>query len=79
VKVDPWNDEIEMLNSKPVGSVAEQEKMPFEITPFVLYLTRQTSGTPSETPAGAVSPAPASQAVPNAAQPGSFVLVPAKP
>jgi hypothetical protein len=80
VKVDPWNDQIEMLKSKPVGSVAEQEKMPFEITPFMLYLTRETSGTPSEAPAGAVSPAPASQAAPNVTQPGgSFVLVPAKP
>jgi hypothetical protein len=54
--------------------------MPFEITPFMLYLTRETSGTPSEAPAGAVSPAPASQAAPNATQPGaSFVLVPVKP
>jgi hypothetical protein len=54
--------------------------MPFEITPFMLYLTRETSGTPSETPAGTVSPAPATQAVPNATQPGaSFVLVPVKP
>ena len=38
-----------MLNSKPVGQVAEQEKMPFEVTPFVLYLTR-ASKTPTETP-----------------------------
>ena len=29
-----------MLKSKPVGTVAEREKMPFEVTPFVLYLTR---------------------------------------
>jgi len=30
-----------MLKSKPVGTVAEAEKKPFEVTPFVLYLTRQ--------------------------------------
>jgi peptidase M48-like protein len=43
VKMDPWSDKLEMLKAKPVGTVAEREKMPFEVTPFVLYLTRQTS------------------------------------
>jgi hypothetical protein len=41
IKIEPWNDHLQMLKSKPVGTVAESEKMPFEITPFVLYLTRQ--------------------------------------
>jgi Peptidase family M48 len=40
IKVDPWTDELQMLKSKPVGQVAENEKMPFQVTPFVLYLTR---------------------------------------
>jgi hypothetical protein len=40
IKVDPWSDHLDLLKAKPVGSVAEREKMPFEITPFVLYLTR---------------------------------------
>ncbi len=39
--MDPWNDKLEMLKAKPVGSVAEREKMPFEVTPFMLYLTRE--------------------------------------
>jgi hypothetical protein len=43
VKMDPWSDKLEMLKSKPVGTVAEREKMPFEVTPFMLYLTRQTN------------------------------------
>ncbi|MGH7973182.1 MAG: M48 family metalloprotease, partial [Limisphaerales bacterium] len=47
VKVDPWNDDLEMLKSKPVGSVAEREKMPFEVTPFVLYLSREPQGATS--------------------------------
>jgi len=54
VKVDPWDDSLEMLKSKPVGAVAEQEKMPFEVTPFILYLTRQGDHTQGES-AGAVS------------------------
>jgi hypothetical protein len=40
VKLDPWVDRLELLKSKPVGMVAEREKMPFEVTPFMPYLTR---------------------------------------
>ena len=29
-----------MLKAKPVSIVAEREKMPFEVTPFILYLSR---------------------------------------
>jgi hypothetical protein len=51
VKMDPWSDKLEMLKAKPiVGQVAERERMPFEITPFMLYLTRETS-------AAAIAPA----------------------
>jgi hypothetical protein len=54
VKVDPWNDELQLLKSKPTGDVAEYEKMPFEVTPFVVYLTRQRDKSLTEAP-GAVS------------------------
>jgi len=43
IKMDPWNDELTMLKAKPVSIVAEREKMPFEVTPFVIYLTREPS------------------------------------
>jgi len=43
IKVDPWNDQLRMLKSKPVGTVAESEKKPFQITPFLFYLTRDNS------------------------------------
>jgi hypothetical protein len=43
IKLDPWNNQLVMLKSKPVGAVAENEKMPFEVTPFILYLTRGSS------------------------------------
>lgn len=56
VKMDPWDDQLEMLKSKPVGTVAEREKMPFEVTPFMLYLTRETAGTSAQS-SGAVSAA----------------------
>jgi len=40
VKMDPWNDKLELIKSKPTGTVAEREKMPFEVTPFMPYLMR---------------------------------------
>ena len=49
VKMDPWSDKLEMLKSKPVGTVAEREKMPFEVTPFMLYLTREVNTKSSST------------------------------
>ena len=56
IKMDPWTDQLEMLKSKPVGTVAEREKMPFEITPFILYLTRtEAAGGAQATVPGAVS------------------------
>jgi len=74
VKMDPWNDQLEMLKSKPVGTVAEQEKMPFEVTPFMLYLTREAPGT-SQGPSSAY---PTANAGPAAAAPSQFVLIPTK-
>jgi peptidase M48-like protein len=43
VKIEPWTDKLELIKSKPVGVVAEREKMPFEVTPFMPYLTRYGS------------------------------------
>src|SRR6516164_3929461 len=45
VKIDPWNDKLELIKSKPIGAVAEREKMPFEVTPFMPYLTRYGGDT----------------------------------
>src|ERR1051325_4536528 len=43
VKLDPWNDRLDLIKSKPIGTVAEREKMPFEVTPFMPYLMRFTT------------------------------------
>ncbi|HET8921541.1 MAG TPA: M48 family metalloprotease [Candidatus Acidoferrum sp.] len=48
IKIDPWDDQLRMLKSKPVSELAESEKRPFEVTPFVLYLTRQGEKSPTE-------------------------------
>ena len=41
VKVEPWDDRLVMLKAQPEEAVAEYEKMPFEVSPFLVYLTRQ--------------------------------------
>jgi hypothetical protein len=40
VKMNPWDDTLDMLKSRPLGTLTEHDKMPFEVTPFVIYLTR---------------------------------------
>jgi len=40
VKLDPWSDRVELLKAKPVPLLSAREKMPFEVTPFMPYLTR---------------------------------------
>lgn len=62
IKIDPWSDELQMIKAQPVGSVAEREKMPFEITPLLPYLTRagEIRSIRSQS-AGALSQAPREQ------------------
>jgi len=56
VKLDPWNDRLELIKSKPVGTVAEREKMPFEVTPFMPYLMRYGAETAKPVAASAATP-----------------------
>jgi hypothetical protein len=43
-RVDPWNNQLELIKTKPVAITTAAEKMPFEVTPFFPFLTRL--GTP---------------------------------
>jgi hypothetical protein len=56
VKVDPWNDRLDLIKSKPVGAVAEREKMPFEVTPFMPYLMRYGAEASKPIAASAATP-----------------------
>ncbi|MEO8048868.1 MAG: hypothetical protein ABI833_00510 [Acidobacteriota bacterium] len=40
VKVNPWNDQLDLVKTRSLALLSPREKMPFEVTPFVLYLTR---------------------------------------
>jgi hypothetical protein len=47
IRIDPWNDQLRMLKSKAVGTVGEAENTPFQITPFMFYLTRVADSSPA--------------------------------
>jgi len=81
IKLDPWTDHVEMVKTKPVQLISQREKMPFEVTPFLPFLTYYTKpGANVSQPAAtkqdvaktqppAASPAPAQQATPPQPQP----------
>jgi hypothetical protein len=48
VKIDPWNDQLELIKSKPIAITTAAEKMPFEVTPFFPFLTRIGTATPEK-------------------------------
>jgi hypothetical protein len=48
IKMNPWDDSIEFLQTKPVPLFSSREKMPFEVTPLLPYLTRYRGGAETE-------------------------------
>jgi hypothetical protein len=44
VKLNPWDDKVELIKAQPVAITSARDKMPFEVTPFFPRLTRQGSG-----------------------------------
>jgi hypothetical protein len=56
VKVDPWSDRVELLRAKPVALHSAREKMAFEVTPFLPFLTRyQESRKPGKQESSALA------------------------
>jgi len=47
VKLNPWDNQIVLVKTRPVALLSPREKMPFEVTPFVLYLTHFESAAPA--------------------------------
>lgn len=79
VKMDAWSSRITLVRSKPVTLLSAREKLPFEITPFMPYLTRESSteqamaATRDPKPAAANQPAAGDNP---AARPGSIADAP---
>lgn len=46
VHLDPWTSKLRLIKTKPVALVSARDKMPFEVTPFMIHLTRASSGKP---------------------------------
>ncbi|HMF75534.1 MAG TPA: M48 family metalloprotease [Bryobacteraceae bacterium] len=66
VKMDPWSNQLHLIKTPSVSLVSAKEKLPFQITPFILHLTREdkdasgakggTVTMDSASPAGAPKP-----------------------
>jgi Peptidase family M48 len=50
IKLDPWQDRVEMVKAAPVSITSARDKMPFEVTPFFPRLTRLGTATESTAP-----------------------------
>jgi hypothetical protein len=44
VKLNPWDDKVEIVKAQPVAITSARDKMPFEVTPFYPRLSRYSSG-----------------------------------
>jgi len=64
VKVDPWNDQLELIKTKPAVITNAADKMPFEVTPFYPFLTRYGTASP-EKPVPAAAPEKTGAATPS--------------
>jgi Peptidase family M48 len=64
VKVDPWNDQLELIKTKPVAITTAADKMPFEVTPFYPFLTRYGAASPEKV-APAAAPEKTGSATPS--------------
>jgi hypothetical protein len=58
VKLNPWDDKVEIVKAQPVAITSARDKMPFEVTPFFPRLTRYSTAS---------APAPTAPATPNSA------------
>jgi len=58
VKMNAWDNHVELVKSQPVAITSPREKMPFEVTPFLPRLARMNSNpADASTTAAAAKPA----------------------
>jgi hypothetical protein len=56
VKMNAWDDHVELVKSQPVAITSAREKMPFEVTPFLPRLSRFASAQQAPTQQGSTQP-----------------------
>jgi hypothetical protein len=49
VKLNPWDDKVEIVKAQPVAITSARDKMPFEVTPFYPRLSRYSVSAPAAT------------------------------
>ncbi|MGB6384436.1 MAG: M48 family metalloprotease [Terriglobales bacterium] len=59
VKLNPWDDKVEIVKAQPVAITSARDKMPFEVTPFYPRLSRYSVAS---APAATTAAAPATTA-----------------
>jgi hypothetical protein len=59
VKLNPWDDKVEIVKAQPVAITSARDKMPFEVTPFYPRLARYSN---TNAPAATTAAAPATTA-----------------
>jgi len=57
VKLNPWDDKVELIKSQPVAITSARDKMPFEVTPFFPRLMRTGSTDSTNTNGNAANSA----------------------
>jgi hypothetical protein len=57
VKLNAWNDHVELAKSAPATITSARDKMPFEVTPFFPHLTRYSSVATTDASVAAANPA----------------------
>lgn len=48
VKLNPWNDSVSLMKPQQVAPISPREKIPFEVTPINLHLTRYVETSETE-------------------------------
>ncbi len=58
VKLNAWDDHVELIKTSPVAITSARDKMPFEVTPFFPRLTRYGSGANPGAPTSTANATP---------------------
>jgi hypothetical protein len=48
IKVNAWNDTVSLIKTQQMGPISPREKIPFEVTPIDLHLTRYVESSAIE-------------------------------
>lgn len=57
VKLNPWDDKVEIVKAQPVAITSARDKMPFEVTPFFPRLARYNTAAAATPTTASAAPA----------------------